>query len=256
MMIKMVVAAWRRPDFTHEQFNERWRGAHAKLVTECAQAMGFLRYVQSHKIPSPEFEQFGRARGWATPSDGLTEVWWESMESMEAAMSSAEGQAASLLLQEDEEKFCNSSKLSAFLAVEHVIFDYAQPKSPIKMVVQNYGCPDITQEQFVARWRTKHAKLVTECSRAMGMVRYVQSEKIPSPDLDTFARSRGWAQPADSLTEVWWESKAAMEAAMGSPEGQASSALLQADEQEFCDSKRLSAFLSVEHVIFDFTTRE
>ena len=64
-MIKMVVAAWRRPDFTHEQFNERWRGAHAKLVTECAGAMGFLRYVQSHQIASPELEEFGRARGWA-----------------------------------------------------------------------------------------------------------------------------------------------------------------------------------------------
>ncbi|MCK9284646.1 MAG: EthD domain-containing protein [Rhodocyclaceae bacterium] len=252
-MIKMVVAAWRRPDFTQEQFNERWGGAHARLVTECARAMGFVRYVQSHKIASPELEEFGRSRGWATPSDGLTEVWFDSMESMEAAMASAEGQAASLLLQEDEEKFCNSAKLSAFLAVEHFIFDYARPKNPLKMVVQNYGRSDLTQEQFVARWRGQHAKLVTECSKAMGMVRYVQSEKLPSPDLDEFARSRGWAKPADSLTEVWWESMEAMNAAMGSPEGQAASALLQADEQEFCDSKKLSAFLSAEHVIFDFT---
>ncbi len=123
----------------------------------------------------------------------------------------------------------------------------------IKMVVQNWRRSDLTHEQFVARWRGQHARLVTQCARAMGMVRYVQSEKIHSPDLEEFARSRGWAEPADSLTEVWWESMEAMEAAMGSPEGQAASALLQADEQEFCDSKKLSAFLSVEHVIFDFT---
>ena len=122
------------------------------------------------------------------------------------------------------------------------------------MVVQNSGRSDMTTEQFVARWRDRHAKLVAQCSKAMGMVRYVQSEKIPSPDLEEFSRSRGWIEPADSLTEVWWESVASMDAAMGSAEGQAASALLQADEQEFCDSKRLSAFLSVEHVIFDFTT--
>ena len=126
----------------------------------------------------------------------------------------------------------------------------------IKMIVQNWRRSDLTHEQFVARWRGKHAQLVTQCAKAMGMVRYVQSEKSASPELEKFARSRGWAEPADSLTEVWWESKEAMEVAMGSPQGQAASALLQADEQEFCDSKKLSAFLSVEHVIFDFTVQK
>lgn len=123
----------------------------------------------------------------------------------------------------------------------------------IKMVVQNYRRPDLTQEQFVARWRGAHAKLVSECAKAMGIVRYVQSEKIPSPELEEFARSRGWAPACDSLTEVWWESMESMEAAMGSPEGQAASLRLQADEKEFCHSQKMSAFLSVEHVVFDYT---
>ena len=123
----------------------------------------------------------------------------------------------------------------------------------IKMIVQNWRRPNFTQEQFVARWRGAHAKLVSECAKAMGIVRYIQSEKLPSPDLEEFSRSRGWVQACDSLTEVWWESMESMEAAMGSPEGQAASALLQTDEKEFCDSRKMSAFLSVEHVIFDFT---
>lgn len=125
-MIKMIVAAWRRSDFTQAQFEARWLGAHAKLVGECAKAMGFVRYIQSHKVPSADLEEFARSRGWVQPPDGLTEVWWESMASMEAAMGSAEGQAASLLLQADEEKFCDSKKLSAFLSVEHVIFDHTK----------------------------------------------------------------------------------------------------------------------------------
>lgn len=125
-MIKMVVPVWRRPDLTQEQFEARWLGAHAKLVGECAKAMGFVRYIQSHKIQSPELEEFSRARGWAQACDGLTEVWWESMESMEAAMASPEGQAASALLQADEKAFCCTERMSAFLTVEHVIFDFTK----------------------------------------------------------------------------------------------------------------------------------
>lgn len=46
------------------------------------------------------------------------------MESMEAAMASPEGQAASLRLQADEGEFCRTPRMSAFLSREHVIFDY------------------------------------------------------------------------------------------------------------------------------------
>lgn len=123
-MIKMVVANWRRHDLTQEQFEARWRGAHAELAAECAKAMGFVRYVQSHKIPSPGMDEFARSRGWAPACDGLTEVWWESIAAMEAALGSAEGQAASLRLQADEKEFCDPKRLSALLSVEHVIVDF------------------------------------------------------------------------------------------------------------------------------------
>lgn len=125
-MIKMVVPVWRRPDLTQEQFEARWRGAHAKLVGECAKAIGFVRYLQSHKIPSAELEEFSRSRGWAPACDGLTEVWWESMEAMQAAMSSPEGQAASIRMQADEKEFCHTERMSAFLTVEHIIFDFTK----------------------------------------------------------------------------------------------------------------------------------
>lgn len=123
-MIKLVVPVWRRPNLTQAQFEARWRGAHADLVKECAKAMGFVRYVQSHKIPSAELEAFARSRGWADACDGLTEVWYESFESMQAAMTSPEGQKASLRLQADELEFCDTARMSAFLTHEHVVFDY------------------------------------------------------------------------------------------------------------------------------------
>lgn len=123
-MIKMVVEVWKKPDMTDEAFAKRWLVEHGALVKKHAKAMGFLRYIQSHKVPSKDIEAFAEGRGWKGAPDGLTEVWWESEESMNAALSSPEGIAASAELAEDEVKFTYGPKLSAFLATEEVIFDF------------------------------------------------------------------------------------------------------------------------------------
>ena len=123
-MIKMVVEVWRKPGMTDEQFYHRWLVDHGNLVRRHAKAMGFLRYVQSHKEPSPEIEAFAAGRGWKPSPDGLTEVWWESAESMRAALASPEGQAASAELAEDERAFIDSPSISAYLASEHEIFNF------------------------------------------------------------------------------------------------------------------------------------
>ncbi|MET0546960.1 MAG: EthD domain-containing protein [Caulobacterales bacterium] len=124
-MIKMVVEVWKRPDMTDEQFSRRWLVEHGALVKKHAKAMGFVKYIQSHKVPSPAIDAFAEGRGWKQAPDGLTEVWWESMDSMNAAMGSPAGQAASAALEIDEKEFVDARKLSAFLAVEEVIFDFA-----------------------------------------------------------------------------------------------------------------------------------
>jgi len=129
-MIKMVVEVWKKEGMTDEAFAARWLNEHGALVRRHASAMGFLRYVQSHKVPSPEIEAFAAGRGWKRPPDGLTEVWWESQATMTAAMGSPEGQAASLELQHDEMQFCDATKISAFLATEEVIFDFTGSLQP------------------------------------------------------------------------------------------------------------------------------
>jgi uncharacterized protein (TIGR02118 family) len=121
-MIKMVCEVWKKPDMTQAQFEKRWLVEHGKLVKQHAKAMGMIRYVQSHKIPSESIDEFGKGRGWKEPFDGLTEIWWESVESMEKAFSSPEGQEASKILQQDEEQFIDTKKISAFLSEEKVIF--------------------------------------------------------------------------------------------------------------------------------------
>lgn len=128
-VIKMVVEVWKKEGMTDEAFASRWLNQHGALVRRLAKPMGFLRYIQSHKVPSPEIEAFAAGRGWKRPPDGLTEVWWASKEAMQAALSSPEGQAASAELAVDEAEFIEASKISAFLATEEVIFDFTAAQS-------------------------------------------------------------------------------------------------------------------------------
>src|SRR3546814_12614340 len=101
-MIKMVVEVWKKDGMTDAAFTRRWLVEHGALVKQHANAMGFVRYIQSHKQPSPAIEAFAAGRGWKRPPDGLTEVWWESGEAMNAALGSPAGQAASAALAADE----------------------------------------------------------------------------------------------------------------------------------------------------------
>ena len=55
--------------------------------------------------------------------DGITEVWWESVEDMMAGLDTPEGRAANRALAEDEAKFIDHKRSFIFMTEEHTIFD-------------------------------------------------------------------------------------------------------------------------------------
>lgn len=256
-MIRMLVEVHKRPDLADAAFYDRWKIEHGDLVRDNAAAMGFLRYIQSHRIASPEIEAFAAGRGWAAPADGQAELWWPSVPAMEEALGSPAGEAASALLEVDERAFTDTSALSAFLTSEETIFDFTENLPPhwqsssVKMVVKVWKKAGLSTEQFSERWRVAHGDLVRSLAGPMGFIRYVQNHRAEG-GFD-FAAMRGWQPAPDGVTEVWWESAAAMTAALSSAEGQEASAILAADEAEFIDGARITAFLAKEVCIFDHT---
>ncbi|WP_235399156.1 EthD domain-containing protein [Sphingomonas sp. SRS2] len=126
----MVVAVWRKPGMSQEDFESRWFVDHGALVREYGPAMGFVRYIQSHKVASPAIDALAEGRGWGEPPDGLTEIWWESVDQMNIALGSLEGQAASKLLAEDEVHFIESTRITGFLSTEKVVFDFTGKTAP------------------------------------------------------------------------------------------------------------------------------
>lgn len=120
-MVKIVFCCRRRPEMTSEQFQQRWLQVHGPLVKRLrAQLPAMRRYVQSHTIPGEITDAIRASRGADEPYDGITEVWFDSIESMQPG--EQEALAAAQQLYEDEAQFIDFARSAVFLTEEHEIF--------------------------------------------------------------------------------------------------------------------------------------
>jgi uncharacterized protein (TIGR02118 family) len=127
-VIKIIFALRRRGDLTPDQFQRYWLEEHGPLARGIIEALGGARYVQSHTLDTELNTALSVARGTASPYDGVAEIWWPgSLEDLQAAFGSEQGQRASATLIEDEGRFIDLERSSIFLAEEHVIFESAPP---------------------------------------------------------------------------------------------------------------------------------
>jgi uncharacterized protein (TIGR02118 family) len=79
----------------------------------------------------------------------------------------------------------------------------------LKFMVVLYRRPDLTPERFHEVLRNEHGPMA---ERLPGLRRYVQNHVVPDPNRP----HPGW----DALIELFWDDRAAMEAAWKTPEGQ------------------------------------
>lgn len=104
----------------------------------------------------------------------------------------------------------------------------------IKIMLLLHRRPDLSAEEFRAYWHGQHRALL---ERLPGLRRLVLNDVLPGPD--------GAPGPCDGISEDWFESAAAMQAAFASPEGQA----VAADTPNFLDPSRIQiVFVSEEEV--------
>ena len=122
--IKVTYLLSKRDSLSVAQCHKTWLSDHGPLVTSFAKDMRAAKYIQSHTI-APEFNAaVVKSRGFAAPLDGITEVWWKSIDDLTAGSAAPRGAEASAKLIEDERRFVEMSRSRCFLTKEHVIFDY------------------------------------------------------------------------------------------------------------------------------------
>ena len=122
-MIKLVYCVRRKAEISAEEFSRYWLEEHGALVKSVAGVLRARRYVQSHTTAAGVNAGLSEGRGLGEPFDGITEVWWESVDELLAGSSSEAGREAAGRLQEDESRFIDFSDSRLFLTEEHEIFD-------------------------------------------------------------------------------------------------------------------------------------
>ena len=121
-MIKLVYCITRKDGMSRDAFYKTWLEDHGPLVKSYASAIRAVKYVQSHTGMDEMNKSFIATRGLAQPYDGITEVWWNSLEDMQAGTATPEGVAAAKALAEDEARFIEFGKSCVFMTEEHDIF--------------------------------------------------------------------------------------------------------------------------------------
>ncbi len=117
-MIKFIMCCSRHPSMTREEFQDYWLNQHGPLFMKNAALMRAKKYVQSHTLNTPLNDGLKESRGMQAAYDGVAEVWFESEQDLMEAMSSPEFQAIAPALMEDENKFLDHAKSSAFIVRE------------------------------------------------------------------------------------------------------------------------------------------
>ena len=126
-MIKLVYIVKKRADISEKDFHEYWLKTHGPLVRGFAKSMRAKKYVQSHTISEDAGKQIRNTRPKMKDTyDGITEVWWDSLEDFSGGGSVKDGAEAARALLADESKFIDFEHSSIFLTEEHEIFDYTK----------------------------------------------------------------------------------------------------------------------------------
>ncbi len=112
-MIKLITLVKRKQGISRPDFYKYWKETHGPLVAPHIPHM--RKYVQNHFIDVPGFEYEG---------DGIIEVWYDDVQSMQDSLAfNANPEAKKLGLGEDWAKIADMGRPKMWVAEEHVIKD-------------------------------------------------------------------------------------------------------------------------------------
>ena len=92
-MVKLVALLKRKPGISKEEFAQRWLMEHTKLSTKIPGVLGYRINIATDRQPA--------GTGSEPIYDGTAEMWWDSIEAMEAAFATDQGKTAG----EDADQF-------------------------------------------------------------------------------------------------------------------------------------------------------
>jgi len=172
-----------------QSFQNYWQDTHAPLVVK---QTNVRRYVQN-VVLEPAY------RNREPLYDGVAEVWFEDM----AALREFNLTKQYKLIEEDSQKFLDSTKTAGILTNEKLIVDQPPPRDAAKMIAFLTKRADISVAGFQDHWRLLHGPIA---GAIPGNQRYVQNHVRPgyyqsgrTPVFDGIAMS--WFADVDALRQ-------------------------------------------------------
>jgi uncharacterized protein (TIGR02118 family) len=119
----------------------------------------------------------------------------------------------------------------------------------IKLIFCLMRRAELTHDAFIEYWYQRHAPLVREHAKAVGILKYVQSQGVIHPVNDLLARSRGSPAGYDGVAEIYYQSNEALAQAMFDRAARTAGIALLEDEKHFIDLARSPLFVCNEQPI-------
>lgn len=202
-MISRIGILRRKSSMTTEEFRHHWREIHGPLA---AQLPGLKEYYH-HYVTDASQLGIDHARG-AWTVDGFSEIVFESLDSMNAALASAQFKPTI----GDVKTYTDDIKLVVCEKNVVVPFDASAGPAVKRMSILTRR-PDIDAAQFRHEWCGKHAADVPRLPGLRGYNQNVVLDRYAG-----MAMKASYEQvPVDGIVELWFPSAEAIVEAFASP---------------------------------------
>ncbi|MCC6945887.1 MAG: EthD family reductase [Thermomicrobiales bacterium] len=188
-MIKLMGTAYKRDDFTTEEFFQYWIDVHAPISR---QVPGLRGYVVNEVVRRLMGEMV---------TEAFVEQWYDD----EAAFDATQGTPELAAAWEDVGKYARTDG-TFWLLKEHVIIPPPTEPGYVKTMGTAYKRDDFTTEEFFAYWMDVHAPI---SSKAPGLKGYVVNEVV--------RRLQG-ELVSEAFVQQWYATQEDFEASRDTPE--------------------------------------
>lgn len=192
----------KRDDLSHSAFRKHWREVHGPIA---AKLPGLRRYHQNHIV---DRKQLGIKYPRGAEYDGISELWFDDLHSMNEAFTSDVAQQ----LIADESNLL--SDISTITAVQHVVIPEYCGSKLVKRMSTVQRKPGISSDQFKSEWFDVHSFLIKRFSQIKG---YTQNFIF---DRTNRRRPASYEDLSiDGIVELWFDDLESLNSCFESPAG-------------------------------------
>jgi hypothetical protein len=203
-MMKFILAARRKPQDTQERYFYEWGIIHVALMVTTPSVMrSFKRYAQHYSVQGVSSESLIyplSPMAW----DNMADHWVEDVESLVLPFKSAD------YCERMQPHSFGDSHFALELTSTHPVYEVPGFKyGGIKLIHFLKRRAEVSQEEFVDRWRTEYAPVVLKQMQRLGVLRKYQHNPQLTLDGSIFKGTlfeRGGVGLYAGIEEIWLNS--------------------------------------------------